>query len=217
MLFDFARWRDGLLATVSDELTHALDVAGTQLFEELGRDDVWTMPDPRAVKFLDQRKNFIRDAADSFHAELKGIMQDAIAQGKGQPETIRDITTRFADVDQATAKVWASTEIAAAYGEARQQGLIEAGIAFKRWVCSFDNSRATHIAAHEDERNQRVPVGESFHVGKDLLVFPGDSEHGSPEEVINCHCLAIAVSEHEDPNGGSGDGLTKYEREGLFP
>lgn len=202
LLFDLARWTHGLLAEVRGELEHTLDTAGTQLFEEVGHDDVWTMPSPRAVKFLDQREKFIRDAAGNASEELndtvRAAIQESLARGDSRAKMIRNIQSRVDGVSDSKANTWASTEVAAAYGEARQAALLAAGIEFKRWVCSFINSRAAHIMADEDPRNQRVPADAPFHVGGEELLFPGDSDHGSPENVINCHCLAIGVSAYED-------------------
>ncbi len=48
ILFDAAQWLHGLLAEVRAEHEHVLDTAGAQLFGEIGRDDVWTMPSPKA-------------------------------------------------------------------------------------------------------------------------------------------------------------------------
>ncbi len=81
-------------------------------------------------------------------------------------------------------------------------------------MCSFINSRAWHEHANDDERNQRVPMDEGFHVNngagiEERLMFPGDSANGSPDNTINCHCLEIPVSEHEG-------GQTTYERAGQF-
>lgn len=222
ILFDPDRWRDGLLAEVRGELSHTLDTAGSQFFEEIGRDDVWMMPSPKAVRFLGQREHFIRDAAGNAGAELNGTVraaiQESLARGDSQAKMVRNITSRFDDVSESRATTWANTEVGAAYGAARHEAAVEAGIGFKRWVCSFDNSRAWHEHANFDERNQRVPVEEGFFVNnghgvEERLLFPGDGANGSPDNVINCHCLEIAVSEHDD---GSGDGRTRYEREGLF-
>ena len=50
--------------------------------------------------------------------------------------------------------------------------------------------RETHAAAEK----QTVGIDEPFIVGGAELMFPGDPA-GPPEEVINCHCVQIAVLE----------------------
>jgi uncharacterized protein with gpF-like domain len=70
----------------------------------------------------------------------------------------------------------------------------EAGVKFKQWLTSGNaNVRAGHRLAN----NQIVPIDEPFLVasaenGIEELMNPSDP-NGSPDNVINCHCVAIAV------------------------
>jgi hypothetical protein len=61
----------------------------------------------------------------------------------------------------------------------------------KRWVCMFQNSRETHMEAHDQE----VGPGELFVVGGYECEYPGDPVL-PPEEVINCQCeIELDVAE----------------------
>jgi uncharacterized protein with gpF-like domain len=50
------------------------------------------------------------------------------------------------------------------------------------------NVRQTHLIADGQVRR----IDEPFVVGSARLMYPGD-ESGPPEEVINCHCVTIAL------------------------
>jgi uncharacterized protein with gpF-like domain len=66
----------------------------------------------------------------------------------------------------------------------------DAGISKKQWLTSGNpNVRE----AHEEANGQVVGADESFEVGGEQLRFPGDPD-GSPENIINCHCVAIPVA-----------------------
>jgi hypothetical protein len=57
------------------------------------------------------------------------------------------------------------------------------------WTTSrLNNVRPTH----QEAEGQIVSIDEPFMVGGEFLDYPGD-EKGSPEEVINCHCIAVAL------------------------
>lgn len=64
----------------------------------------------------------------------------------------------------------------------------------KRWRCHHDDrTRKTH----RDADGQTVPLDDPFHVGRDLLMYPGDSM-GSAGETINCRCSVMAVPPDEE-------------------
>jgi uncharacterized protein with gpF-like domain len=70
----------------------------------------------------------------------------------------------------------------------------QSGVEYKQWLTSgAGNVRAAHAAAN----GQTVPVTEHFEVGGEALESPGDP-NGSPGNVINCHCVAIAVAKPEE-------------------
>lgn len=62
----------------------------------------------------------------------------------------------------------------------------EKGCLLKRWVTMNDGrERDTHKAVHDTT----VGINEYFIVGGAEMLFPGDTEHGAPdEEIINCRC-----------------------------
>lgn len=61
------------------------------------------------------------------------------------------------------------------------------GFTTKTWNTMQDKRvRDTHVRAE----GQTVPIGEFFHVGNAMLMFPRDTVNGAdyPEELVNCRC-----------------------------
>ncbi len=72
---------------------------------------------------------------------------------------------------------------------------MQAGVQFKAWLTSGnDNVRDAHLQAGEDYSPENaIPINEAYVVDGEELMFPGDSD-GSAGNVINCHCISIAVA-----------------------
>jgi uncharacterized protein with gpF-like domain len=88
----------------------------------------------------------------------------------------------------------AMTETAAAYGAGRDSAMKSAGVQWKQWLTSGnDNVRPYHAEAN----GQTVTIDEPFIVGGEELMHPGD-DTGSAANVINCHCISIAVAQVPD-------------------
>lgn len=64
----------------------------------------------------------------------------------------------------------------------------------KAWLSTEDSrTRETHEKADQ----QRVPLKETFRVGRSRLMYPGDPS-GEPEEVINCRCSLLLLEPGEE-------------------
>lgn len=192
IIFDRARFADGLLAALRNESADAVQTAGDQFFQEIGRNDPWSMPDPLLRPFLDTRDNLLRDVPDEIFAQI----EQEISAGLDAGESIRQISKRISDVfdgiSTSRATTIASTETGAAYGFARQVAMQDAGVRHKSWLTShLPNVRPAHQEAELNPANHGIPIDQAFQVGGEALLFPGD-EHGSPENIINCHCVALS-------------------------
>lgn len=193
IIFNLSRFSKGLLAAIRSASAKALQTAGEQLYQELGRDDAWKMPDPRAIEFLDNRENLLSDIPEEIHTGVAELIKEGFEEGDGIEAMAKKITDKFDAISQERARVIASTETAAAYGLARHEAMKAAGVRYKAWLTShLPNVRDFHAAAEEDPQNQRTPIDEPFIVGGEELMYPGD-EAGSPHNVINCHCISVAV------------------------
>ena len=59
--------------------------------------------------------------------------------------------------------------------------------ATKTWICTFQNSRDSHIALH----NITIPLDEDFQAYGGPMKYPGDGSRVGPEEICNCKCYLI--------------------------
>jgi len=89
-------------------------------------------------------------------------------------------------------KIIAATETQAASESTKQlkvdameasPRIVDAFVVVRRWNCSFENSRDTHMSADQ----QRRPDNSPFNIGGSTLSYPGDPS-GPAREVINCNC-----------------------------
>lgn len=62
---------------------------------------------------------------------------------------------------------------------------------YKTWICTFQNSRDSHIALH----NTRIPLEQDFQAFGGPMAYPGDSSRVGPEEICNCRCYMIVEEE----------------------
>jgi SPP1 gp7 family putative phage head morphogenesis protein len=189
-LFSLENFKRAVIAAMRIVATSALDIAGQQFFEEIGLDNPFTMPNELALHFLLQRENRMASASDEIFEKIKNTLAEGIRDGDTMQQLADRVKTEFNAIDKEDAMRIASTETGAAYGTARQEAMRQAGVTNKQWLTSgLPNVRPAHRAAE----GETVPVNEPFVVGGENLMYPGDSS-GSPWNVINCHCVSIAVA-----------------------
>jgi uncharacterized protein with gpF-like domain len=194
LTFNLNEFADGLLAALRNESADTLQTAGQELFDEIQYDDVWSMPDPLARKFLQERQNLLRDVPPEIFKTIETSIEEGINAGDSIREMSKRITAAFDEISQSRAMTIASTETGAAYGFARNEAMKKAGVEFKEWLTShLPNVRPAHAFAERNPENQRVPIDEPFIVDGERLMHPGDAA-GSPGNTINCHCVALAVA-----------------------
>jgi hypothetical protein len=192
LTFKKKQFSDELLAALREESAVALSVAGQQLFDEIGRDDPWTMPGKVATQFLNERANLLADTPDEIHAEVMQTIQDGLENSESRKELMSRIDTAMEGIKKSRAETIANTETAAAFNYAREKAMREAGVTHKKWLHSMSplikEPRPTHLEAD----GQIQPIDEPFDIGGVPMLRPGDESAG-PEEIINCHCVAIPV------------------------
>lgn len=194
--FDLNKWKPILIAAMRPVIEGALEIAGKQLLEELGMHNPWTMPPKEVIDFLRQRENRISEAAQNVWESVRDTIDDGLQSGDSIKQIADAIRGRFNDIGERRATTIAMTETTTAYGAGRQSAMRSAGITHKQWLTSGNpNVRPSHAMANE----QIVPIDEPFRVGGDDLMFPGDPS-GSPEEVINCHCVSLPVMNPDNPD-----------------
>lgn len=181
IIFDSAAFKGDLLETLGAVMHQTIAQAS-------GGDAFATAPQA-ALDFIKGRQNKLAETADAIHASVK----EQIEAGGREGDTLNELTKRiesvFEGVGSGRAKTIARTETSAAFGFSQQDAMGRAGIAQKQWLCSgLPNVRPAHRAAN----GQTVALEEPFIVAGEELDYPGD-DNGSPENVINCRCVSIAV------------------------
>jgi len=196
-LFSWDSFLSTFLAEMRKVAINALQVAGNQLFEEIGKDDPWSMPPARALTFLQERDNKMTGVAQDVFDRIRNAIEYGLEAGDSRADLADRIRGTANEISEGRATLVAQTETAHAYGVARHEAMVAAGILFKGWLSSRNKSvRPTHVAADETYMSEPIPADEPFIVGGYPLQHPGDPS-GPAGEVINCHCVEIAM---EAPN-----------------
>ena len=188
-VFDLEAFESGLLGAMRLAGKTALNTAGAQMLKELGRDDPFSFAPEEVLTFVAKRENRLKDVPASIHEQIKATLQEGLDAGDTQSELAARVRTEFNGISKARAETIAQTETSAAYGHGRQEAMQTVGIKKKKWLTSGNtNVRPAHRAANK----QTVAIEKTFLIGGEALLHPGDS-NGSPENVINCHCVSIAA------------------------
>lgn len=183
-----------LLAALREDSLMAIATAGQQLFDEVGRDDPWKIPGEFANGFLNYRENLLANVPDEVHKEIMTEIQTGLDHGETRKELMERIASKFDEISKGRAETIANTETAAAFNFARNRAMKDAGITHKKWLLSHSPLIKEHRATHEENDGQIQPFDEPFDIGGVKFMYPSDDMLGAgPEDIINCHCVAIPV------------------------
>jgi hypothetical protein len=179
-----------LIAAIEADQVGALEIAGQELNNEIGREEPFKMPAKKTVDFLRHRQNLLSGVPDEIHKEVEDTLSEGIDKQESLPDLTKRIKDKFAEIYKGRGKVVADTETAAAYSYSRNEAMKQAGITRKKWLHSplAKEPRPEHIAMS----GKIVPFDEPFPTGDPPLMYPHDP-NGSPEDVISCHCISIPV------------------------
>lgn len=116
-------------------------------------------------------------------------LRESLATGISKGESTEQLLKRIQDITgtkESDAMRILRTEKTRVCGQAQQEMCEEyyklsGKKPRKRWICTFHNSRDSHIAMHEEI----VEFDKAFSNG---LMYPGDPK-GDASEVINCQCI----------------------------
>jgi hypothetical protein len=185
-VFDIDVWQRGLLATLRPVATAALATAAKDLCDEIGVST--SIPTPETViQFISLREKRLCDVAQEIFNDIKKNLQDGIDAGDTMAQLADRVRAAFNECSKGCAMRIAMTETAAAFGYSRNWAMSTARVPFREWLTS---ANANVPPAHQQANHQVVAIDEPFQVGGEPLMYPGDPS-GSPENVINCHCVAI--------------------------
>ena len=189
-IFNLADFAGNFFGAMERQQRTALDVAGKQLFAELGKDDPFAYPPGEALDYLGRRQNKLADVPADIWEQIRASLQEGLNAGDSTAELAKRVRSTFNAIDAERARRIALTETSAAYGAGREAAMRSAGVRYKRWLTSGnDNVRPSHAAAN----GQTGPGDQPCIVDGEARMHPGD-DAGSPGNVINCHCVSIAVA-----------------------
>lgn len=131
--------------------------------------------------------------------QITAAVTSGILQGKSTRKIAADLRERLVDMSVESAIRTARTAVTAAEngGRADTFDLAEKlGIKVKkRWMSTLD-ARTRPAHRHADGQVRRV--GETFDVGGEALMFPGDKKHGaSGWNLYNCRCGLDSADDEE--------------------
>lgn len=194
LVFEKQSFGARLFAALRKQAALALDDASDQVYSEVGRDDPYQFPAESVLDYARRRENVMSNVPDEIHRSILDEIEEGLVKGDTTDELADRVKQAFNGIADGRARTIASTEVSAAYGFGRHTAMKKAGIRRKSWLTSGnDNVRP----AHAEAEGQSVPIDEPFEVGGEELQYPGD-DHGSPENVINCHCVSIAEPDTEE-------------------
>jgi len=196
LTFDKELFGEELIAAWKEEQDAALRRAGQGLYDEIGMDDPFRLTDTQALRFIKKRENLLSNVPDEIHREIMDSINEGLEQGETRPELMARISSVFDAIKEGRAKTIANTETAAAFNYARDKAMRKAGVTHKKWLFSQSPLIKEHRETHVDAGGQIQPINEPFDVDGVKFMHPGDSSLGAgPEDIINCHCVAIPVEE----------------------
>jgi hypothetical protein len=194
LLFDLTRFALDFFSATEKQQKAGLDTAGVQCLAELGLDDPFKHPPAEVLAFLQSRKNKLKNVPDEIYARLKKEIEAGLEDGDTTAQLAARAKQFFNGLDAGQLRTIALTETSAVYGQGRDFAMKQAGVQFKAWLTSGNaNVRSSHEQAGLDYPQDRgIPLDEPFIVDGEALQYPGD-DAGSAGNVINCHCVQIAV------------------------
>ena len=207
----------GYLATVRDRLSRtaqptipeeAFNTVRVALADEVARGSTTAEISRRIgaeLQWTGQDVGFWTERRDGLTSEISRILDPLGPPGTEAREAARlsdprvrqlqqqrsDIVQRL-DRDrsqwQTRAERIARTETTGAYNAGAQQAFYDEGAGVKMWIATPDASTRD---SHLDASGQCVAIDDTFDVGGEQLVMPGDPG-GPPGEIINCRCTMVA-------------------------
>lgn len=127
------------------------------------------------------------DVAMVTRQQMMAVVAKGIKEKATWDEVRFALVQKLGSMTEARAANIAVTETTKLYNTGGQAFREEFNIGHKQWLCSFVNSRDTHL----DADGQVVRNDEYFDVGGDRMKHPGGGNRA--EENCNCNCLVVGV------------------------
>jgi hypothetical protein len=200
ILFSKEHFSRELLEALEPVTQSVLQRAGEELYTEIGQDDPWKLAPKTALDFIRGRDKLLEKVGDTAQSQLNTSLAEGLANGDTTEQLTDRVRGVFNKLQNFEARRIAMTETSAAYGFSRHKAMNDAGVEYKSWLSSHGPTvREAHAAAEAQYGDAPIPIDEPFVVDGEDLMYPGD-ESGSPGNVINCHCIQIAVQNPQEQN-----------------
>lgn len=149
-------------------------------------------PTEEIQAYLKARENLIRDTADETFASVQGSLNAGWEAGETMPQLAGRVKAAM-HAEDARATTIATTETHTAFNVARERQHESAGVEYREWLTAGDGRVRSD---HEEADGQVQPAGVAFVIGRARLMHPCEAG-GPPDQVINCRCIAIALTGEE--------------------
>lgn len=194
VLFDLPAFETALLSALEKVQRTTFDVAGREVFADVGTpDNAWTMPPEAALDAVRARENLIRGAGRGVFEEIRAELAEGFQAGDTTAELATRVRAKFNELSKGRATTIAVTETGAAYGSSQAVAQRAAGVKKKQWLSARDGRVRTD---HQDADGQTVGVDESFTVGGEPTPYPCGPGL-SARQAAGCRCLSISVIEED--------------------
>jgi HK97 family phage portal protein len=186
---------DRLLAAYMPHVKEAVKTGGESQFAQLDMSDAFDINSPEAEDWLRKKehghwaKDINKTTRDRLNEELSVVMNEGFNLEKAEAAIEKVMGDRI----KSDTRTIAISETTSAYNAGSNIVRDQVGVREKEWLATFDELTRP---AHEDADAQVVDQRGAFDVGGEELKFPGDPA-GSPWNVINCRCVAVAAFSDE--------------------
>lgn len=192
LLFDLTTENAKLKASLKPIVNGVIQQSGQQQYSELGNSNTYQVG-ARAESWLNKLLKNAEKVNETNRSALQNLLEENIADNQitNSDQLAEAIREFYRGRESGGAAQAGETTAVGAYNSARTDAQEQLGITQQEWLSARDNRVRP---SHEEADGQIVDIGEPFQVGEEELMFPGDPD-GSIEEVINCRCVAIPITE----------------------
>jgi HK97 family phage portal protein len=195
-IFDMLK-ENGLLGDMSKaEFVQIITEIGKETALGLGVDFNYFPLTPQIESWLQMKiQRYVQSVNENIRQEVADIIIRGLDDGLGTHEISGNIADHLGQTKDYRSDRIARTELLGVSNMAQWEAYSQSGVVKKkRWIGTLDDRiRDTHEQAHYQYENG-ISLDQMFNVGGSLLMFPGDVG-GEPEEVVNCRCTIMPITE----------------------